>query len=308
MTRKHISGAAITQFFHCRRAMPIAVLAGVMILAQAGCGVSYVAKNQLTPGQSFRDELASGGQGPEMVVIPAGRFLMGCVSGRDCDDDETLVHEVRIAQPFAMSKYEVTFAQWDACVADGGCGGYEPDDWGWGRDNRPVIDVSWNEAQAFIDWLNAKTAGGYRLPSEAEWEYAARAGTTTQYHFGNDESQLCRYANHADGSTSLPWRNESCSDGVHYVAEVGSYQPNSFGLHDMHGNVWEWVADCWNEGYAGAPSDGSAWTSGDCDTRVLRSGSWNYEPRMLRAANRSGDSVGHRFYINGFRVARTLTP
>ncbi len=265
---------------------------------------------ELRPGQSFRDELGSGGQGPEMVVLPAGRFRMGCVSGRDCDDDETLVHEVRIAQPFAMSKYEVTFAQWDACVADGGCGGYEPDDWGWGRGNRPVIEVSWKDAMGYVQWLSRKTGARYRLPSEAEWEYASRSGSTTKYHFGDDESQLCRYANHADRSTDFSWRNESCSDGVGIgTAEVGSYRPNDFGLYDMHGNVWEWVADCWNVSYAGAPSDGSAWISGDCGSRILRGGSWfSVVPWSLRSANRRINNTSARFFSFGFRVARTLTP
>ena len=174
----------------------------------------------------------------EMVFIPGGTFRMGDLSGEG-EDDERPVHTVTVPA-FRMGKYEVTFTQWDACVANGGCGGYRPDDKGWGRGNRPVINVSWDDAKLFIDWLNDKTGGNFRLPTEAEWEYAVRAGSTTKYHFGNSESQLCRYANHADDSTDYSDRNKSCSDGVgKHTAAVGRYQPNAIDLHDMHGNVWE---------------------------------------------------------------------
>ena len=202
-----------------------------------------------------------------MVDIPGGTFRMGDLSGEG-DEDERPVHTVTVPA-FRMGKYEVTFAQWDACVADGGCGGYRPDDEGWGRGNRPVINVSWDDAQLFIDWLNDKTGGNFRFPTEAEWEYAARAGSTTKYHFGDSESQLCRYANHADSSTDYSNINKTCSDGVgKRTAAVGRYQPNAFGIHDMHGNVWEWVEDCWNDSYIGAPSDGGTWASGDCTQHV----------------------------------------
>ena len=283
-------------------------------------------------GEAFSDRLRTGGSGPAMVVIPAGQFRMGCVSGTDCEDDEKPVHTVTIAKPFALSKYEVTFAQWDACVVAGGCNGYVPDDEGWGRGNRPVINVSWDDAQRFIAWLNEQTGQAYRLPTEAEWGYAARTGTTTAYHFGNDESQLCRYANHADSGTDFDWRNEFCSDGVDWsTAMVGQYQPNSYdlydrdtfnsslaslvpqyqsnsyGLYDMHGNVSEWVEDCWNDGYAGAPSDGSAWTSGDCDRRVRRGGSGFHAPRYLRSAARYWNIRSDRGnFLIGFRLAQDL--
>ena len=325
MIREGISGTAITQFFHSRRSMSTVMLAGVMVLAQAGCDVS------LTPGQSFRDELGSGDQGPEMVVIPAGWFHMGCVSGRDCEDNEMPVHEVSIAEPFALSKYEVTRGEFGRFVAQadyrptaersGGCyvwdgsEGIEKSSARWNNlgfnqsDTHPVGCVSWDDAVAYVAWLSSETGMRYRLPSEAEWEYAARSGSTAKYHFGNDESQLCRYANHADRSTDFSWRNESCSDGVgERTAEVGSYQPNSFGLYDMHGNVYEWVQDCLNDSYVGAPSDGSAWTSGDCAVRVLRDGSWGDDPGHLRSAYRFGSPSDFRFFISGFRVARTLTP
>ena len=298
---------------------------------------------ELRPRRLFRDELGSGGQGPEMVVLPAGQFRMGCVSGRDCEDDEMPVHEVRIAQPFALSKYEVTRGEFGSFVAQagyrttaergGGCYVWDGSDWTeklsarWNNpgfnqsDTHPVVCVSWDDAVAYVEWLSSETGVRYRLPSEAEWEYAARLGSTTKYyfgndesqkyHFGNDESQLCRYANHADGSTDFgsSWRNELCSDGVgERTAEVGSYQPNSFGLHDMHGNVWEWVQDCWNRSYAGAPSDGSAWTSGNCAIRVLRGGSWSSSPEGLRTAARDRLITDSHSDNIGFRVARTLTP
>ena len=204
----------------------------------------------------------------EMVSIPGGTFRMGDLSG-DGYKPQRPAHSVTVAA-FKIGKYEVTFAQWDACVADGGCSRYRPSDSGWGRGNRPVMKVSGDDIQGFIAWLNDKTGGNFRLPSEAEWEYAARAGSTTKFHFGNSESQLCRYGNHADTSTDFDWRNKSCSDGVgERTAAVGRYQPNSYGLYDMYGNVWEWVQDCWNKNYRRAPTDGSVWTSGDCSQRVI---------------------------------------
>ena len=240
----------------------------------------------------------------EMVDIPGGNFRMGDLSGEG-DEDERPVHAVTVPA-FRMGKYEVTFAQWDACVADGGCGGYYPDDEGWGRGYRPVINVSWDDVQLFINWLNEKTGGKFRLPTEAEWEYAARAGSKTKYHFGNSESQLCSYANHADDSTEYSNRNKSCSDGIsERTAAVGRYQPNSHGLYDMHGNVWEWVEDCYNDSYVGALSNGQARKSGDCGLRVSRGGAWLNNPEGQRSANRAGfarsDSEASG---QGFRLAQ----
>ena len=231
-----------------------------------------------------------------MVVIPAGRFQMGCVSGVDCDDDEKPVHEVRL-RSFALSKYEVTFAEWDACVSAGGCRRYRPEDEGWGRGNRPVINVSWEDAQAYVSWLSEQTGAPYRLPSEAEWEYSARAGSRTKYSWGNDIGR-----NRANCySCGSRWDGDR-------TAPVGSFSANAFGLYDMHGNVWEWVEDCSNDSYVGAPSNGSAWRRGECSGRVLRGGSWFINPRFLRSAYRYGLATGFRYVYNGFRVARTLTP
>ena len=247
--------------------------------------------------REFTDALASGGNGPEMVVIPAGNFRMGCVSGQSCDGDEKPVHDVRIPQPFALSKHEVTLADWDACVSAGGCNGYRPGDREWGRGSRPVINVSWADAQAYVAWLSGETGKTYRLPSESEWEYAARAGTITAYFWGN---QIGHNQANCDGCGSR-WDEDR-------TAPVGAFAPNAFGLHDMHGNVWEWVEDCWNGSYYGAPTQGEAWTSGDCAERVLRGGSWISSPRYLRSASRSRGTTSGRNIIIGFRVARTLTP
>ena len=253
------------------------------------------------PGTSFRDRLQSGDEGMEMVVIPAGRFRMGCVSGKYCTNDEKPVHEVVIPRPFAMSKYEVTFEDYDKFTYPN-----KVRDEGWGRDRRPIINVSWDDANKYAVWLSDQTGKRYRLPTEAEWEYAARAGSSSMYHFGNSESQLCRYGNHADTSVDyMPWHNKYCSDGVgDSTAVVGRYQPNAFGLYDMHGNVFEWVQDCWNDSYAGAPTDGSAWNSGQCDRRVIRGGSWVNTLWGLRSANRGGIDHSDRILNRGFRLVR----
>ena len=249
------------------------------------------------PGETFTDALGSGGEGPRMVVLPAGAFRMGCVTGRDCDDDERPVHEVTIPQPFALSVYEVTFADWEACTNAGGCNRYRSDDRGWGRGNRPVINVNWEDAQSYTSWLSRETAAVYRLPSESEWEYAARGGTATRYSWGNEI-----------GANRANCRGCGSQGAGARTAPVGSFAANPWGLHDMHGNAWEWVEDCWNGSYGGAPSDGSAWLRGDCAKRVLRGGSWIDVPGDLRSASRYWGAPGDRLSYDGFRVARTLTP
>ena len=251
-------------------------------------------RRQWTPGRRFRDCPDC----PEMVVVPAGRFRMGCLSSDDaCQDREKPVRTVRIDALFALSAHEVTFSEWDACVSAGGCGGHRPGDRGWGRGDRPVINVSWDDARSYVSWLSRRTGETYRLPSESEWEYAARAGSTSKYSWGNE---VGRNRANCNGCGSR-W------DGQR-TAPVGSFAPNEFGLYDMHGNVYEWVEDCWNGSYASAPSDGGARLSGDCAERVVRGGSWVYVPRLLRAANRYWLTSGLRNFNLGFRVARTLTP
>jgi len=253
-------------------------------------------KQARNPGDTFRDCPEC----PELVVVPAGNFMMGSPEGEEGRfDDEGPLHEVRIDYPLAVGVYPMTFDEWDACVSDGGCGGYRPDDEGWGRGTLPVINVSWEDAQNYVKWLSWKTGKGYRLLSESEWEYVARAGTDTSYWWGNEIGQ--NRAN-CDGCGSR-WDNEKTSP-------VGSFSANSFGLYDVHGNVYEWIEDCWNDSYDGAPEDGGAWVSEDCDCdrRVLRGGSWYNLPWNLRSVFRGGNTTGFRDNEVGFRVARTLTP
>jgi formylglycine-generating enzyme required for sulfatase activity len=224
---------------------------------------------------------------PVMVVVLAGYFMMG---------EEGRQHRVRITNTFAVSRFEVTFEEWDACVALGGCF-VKPGDQGWGHGNQPVINVSWDDAKEYIAWISKQTGRSYRLLSEAEWEYAARAGSTTAYSWG--ESYGKGNANCAECGTQ--WDNKQ-------TAPVGSFAANAFGLYDMHGNVEEWVEDCWHYDYRGAPTNGSAWTNGDCSRRITRGGSFNNLPGALRSANRLVHPTGHRFFNLGFRLATTLPP
>ena len=258
------------------------------------------------PGRVFSDCSVC----PEMVVVPAGTFAMGSPeseAGRQ--DNEGPRRYVTFAEPFAVGVHEVTFAEWDACARGGGCGGRIPDDEGWGRGDRPVINVSWDDAEAYTQWLSERTRREYRLPSEAEWEYVARAGTETARYWGESEAGQCRYGNGADAAYADAVGGgtvASCDDGNAYTAPVGSFGPNTWGLHDMLGNVWEWTADCWNDDYTGAPANGSARRSGDCSRRVLRGASWYFIPEYLRSAYRFGYQSGSRDYGIGFRVARTV--
>lgn len=250
------------------------------------------------PGQVIQDCP----QCPEMVVIPAGRFNMGSPESEpERYGDEGPVHAVSV-KAFALAKTELTFAQWDACVADGGCQGYRPDDRGWGRGDRPVINVSWDDAQAYVQWLSRKTGQTYRLPSEAEWEYAARAGTRTRFHTGN-----CLSTDQANFDGNYP--ASGCAKGSYRqkTLPVASLAKNDFGLYDMHGNVGEWVQDCKHLDYTGAPNDGSAWEV-NCPGvgRVVRGGSWLSDGRGARSASRSDITPGNRFDALGFRPARTL--
>lgn len=253
------------------------------------------------PGETFQDCPEC----PTMVVVPAGDFMMGSPENeRHRRDNEDSLHSVSIANPFAVGIYEVTFDEWDACVAAGECGEYSPKDVGWGREKHPVIEVNWHDVSLYVDWLSRKTGKEYRLLSEAEWEYAARSGTSTPYYWGEEISG--DNARYDSGSMMLKMLGFGANtDGS---VSVGEYEPNSFGLYDMHGNVWEWVEDCYNETYDGAPTDGSAWLSGNCKSRVLRGGSWIDEAGVLRSAHRSKRNTRLRFIDHGFRVARSLEP
>ena len=234
---------------------------------------------------------------PEMVIVPPGIFRMGDLHGVGYFS-EMPIRAIHIGHAFAVGKFEVTFDEWAACVSDDGCNGYRPDDLGWGRGDRPVVHVSWHDAKTYVRWLSRKTGKTYRLLSEAEWEYAARAGTRTMFSWGDWVGS--GYANCAGCGSA--WDDE-------LTAPVGSFAPNGFGLYDMHGNVYEWVEDCWHSGYEGAPSDGSAWTSGGlCQVRILRGGSYNDTPILVRSANRDGNLANDRYNLfSGIRVARALS-
>jgi formylglycine-generating enzyme required for sulfatase activity len=225
------------------------------------------------PGSNFK-ECANGC--PTMIVVPAGTFTMGSPQGEG-DHNEHPQHEVAIAKTFAVGKTEVTFAEWNFCVAAGACA--KAQDSGWGENDRPVINVSWEEAKQYAGWLSRVSGRVYRLLTEAEWEYSARAGSRGKYTWGDE---IGRNRANCDGCGSQ-WDNRQ-------TAPVASFQANAFGLHDMHGNVWEWVEDCAHANFDDKPeplkSTGGAWTTGDCSGRVLRGGSWNYNPDGLRSASR----------------------
>jgi formylglycine-generating enzyme required for sulfatase activity len=245
---------------------------------------------------TFNASQSSAIQSIEMVTIPAGSFQMGRASGGL--DRERPVRTVNVPS-FRISKYEVTFAQWDACVSDGGCA-YRPSDSGWGRGDRPVMNVNYNDVtQQFIPWLNEKTGQTFRLPSEAEWEYAARAGTTTDYHWG--EAYSHEYANFGDGRNGVA----SGRDQWIQTAPVGSFPANAYGLHDMHGNVFEWVQDCMNGSYDGAPTNGSAWMEGNCSQGVRRGGSWQNDGGGVSFRSFTGRSIS-RYATLGFRLAQDI--
>jgi formylglycine-generating enzyme required for sulfatase activity len=298
-----------------------AITAVVLLLAGAGA---------IAQPRSFRDCADC----PEMVAIPAGRFMMGVTPGEE--DSEGLAsdfhhrseprHEVRV-RPFSAGKYEITrreyfaFAGATGRVSDG-CSiwagtdfVFDPTrDWrnpGYPQDDRhPVVCVSWEDATAYTTWLSRRTGRRYRLLTEAEWEYAARAGTTTVRYWGDVREESCAYANVADHAVrkqvrgTADWPIFDCDDGHGHTAPVGSFRPNAFGLHDMLGNAWEWTQDCWNPNYNGAPTDGGAWTAGDCELRAVRGGSWEDSPVGARSAYRVGSPVVIRVFLRGFRVAR----
>ena len=261
--------------------------------SEAVVAARAAAQARFGPGKRFRDCASC----PEMVVIPGGTFTQGSPASEEGRVPSEGPQRRVSVRSFALGVTEVTFAQWDACVSSGGCG-HRPDDEGWGRGSLPVINVSWEDAKAYVSWLNRRVGGRpYRLPSESEWEYAARAGTSTRYSWG--DNSVGRNRANCDGCGSR-WDDTS-------TAPVGSFAANRFGLHDMHGNVWEWVEDCWNGSYSGAPRNGSAWRSGYCSKAVLRGGSWyNNPPDNLRSARRAASRRDDRSGDLGFRVARTL--
>jgi formylglycine-generating enzyme required for sulfatase activity len=271
-----------------------------------------------------------------MVVVPAGRSTMGAAPGEEEAENlhatfrgrSTPQTAVSIPALLAVGRFEVTRGEFARFVAETGhgtgstCRTFENGKYeeragrtwrapGFAQDDRhPVVCVSWDDAQAYVQWLSRKTGKGYRLLSESEWEYAARAGTTTRRPWGDAAEAGCAHANIADASARRPvpgitW-GTACDDGHAHTSPAGSYRSNGFGLHDMLGNVWEWIADCWNPSHAGALADGSARQDGDCSGSVLRGGSWFGIPEYARSANRSRNTADDRLDSGGFRVARTL--
>ncbi|HEX2649816.1 MAG TPA: formylglycine-generating enzyme family protein [Burkholderiales bacterium] len=288
------------------------------------------------PGSVFQDCAEC----PRMVVLPAGSFTMGSpVSEAGRGQDEGPQRQVSIAQPFALGRSEVTVAEFRRFTEESGyrteaerdtraqgCSGFVYADPAAGipappaftswrgpgvaqAESHPVLCVSWNDARSYAQWLSRKTGKRYRLPTEAEWEYAARAGTASSRYWGDDPAQACRYANVADQSRLQTWgfgQKHECTDGHYFTAPAGGHAPNRFGLYDVIGNVWEWTEDCWNASYAGAPVDGSAWLAGDCAQRVERGGSWSTVPRFARSAARYKNAADYRDNLTGFRLARSL--
>jgi len=277
------NGSIIKGFPNLR---PENIKQGVTILGVTGTYTGLASRG------TFRDTLQDGSSGPEMVVIPAGTFKMGDIQGGGRSDEQP-VHDVTVAR-FAMGKYEVTFAEYDQFAE--ATGRDKPDDEGWGRGNRPVMNVSWHDATAYLDWLSEQTGRAYRLPTEAQWEYAARAGTQTKYWWGNDIG------------TNLANCSGSGSEWSRKTAPVGSFKANPFGLYDTVGNVWEWCADPWHSNYQGAPTDGRIWEDSVTSKRLLRGGSFFYFPKGCRAAFRFRGTSDDHHWIGGFRGCADVTP
>jgi formylglycine-generating enzyme required for sulfatase activity len=312
------------------------LLAGILISIAAVCSsaaaqspLSAEQERALKPKDSFKQCTVC----PEMVMVPAGTFSMGSPKNeKGRDDNESPQHKVTIAGAFAAGKFEVTVDQFAAFAEEtkydmgSVCDVWQDGKWSdqpgrsW-RDpgfpqtgSHPVACVSWDDAKAYLEWLSRKAGKTFRLPTEAEWEYLARAGAAARFHFGANDKDYCRYGNGADQSarSAVPgakaWKVLACSDGQPYTAPVGSFAANAFGLHDTHGNVFEWTEDCWHGNYSGAPADGSAWVTGKCETRVLRGGAWGYPPDYLRTAVRGQIAAAHRYVNAGLRVVRSIAP
>jgi formylglycine-generating enzyme required for sulfatase activity len=253
----------------------------------------------------LRDRLADGSQGPEMIMIPAGRFEMGSPTGEKGRYEDERQHTVALNKAFAIGKYEVMFFEFDRFAA--AKNRVPPLDQGWGRNRRPVVNVNWRDAKDFTEWLSEQTGHRYRLPTEAEWEYAARAGTTSSRYWSDDPDQGCAYANIADQDGKkifVGWNAMQCRDGNVYTAPVGTYRNNDYGLHDMLGNVLEWTCTRYTPDYQ-APTQTCQELEGD-QQFVVRGGSWNDEPRNVRAADRHRNQPDFRDYFLGFRVVREL--
>jgi formylglycine-generating enzyme required for sulfatase activity len=258
----------------------------------------------LRPGKTFTDCDGC----PTMVVVPAGSYWQGSEENAPLAlKMEMPRHLVAIAEPFAVGVFEVTMAQWDQCVADGGCKTRPPDN-GWGRDSRPVIMVSWNDAQEYTSWLSGKTGQSYGLPSESQWEYIARAGEESDW-IGGGPAKICEYGNVAGEESGFRWQHPDCADQAAIeTLPAGSFEPNAFGIYDVVGNVAEWTLDCMNLSYLDAPADGSSWGRGICSSRMTRGGSWFTGSREVRLPARFNLKNGDRNDFTGFRVVRKVEP
>lgn len=272
----------------------------------AWCLIATGAPGQtLQPGTTFRDC----DDCPEMVVVPSGSFELRTPPwGPGHPHNEGYFYPVVFGRPFAVGKFEVTFDEWERCVADGKCEAL--DDAKWGRGRRPAINVSWIQAIAYTRWLSAKTGHRYQLPTNPEWEYAARAGLGMNRFFGIPLTEICKYANVYDQAShkefGFDWEHVPCDDGQVVTALVGSFEPNAFGLYDMIGNVFEWTEDCASPNWRGAPFDGDAWLAGDCSLRGYRGASWlTNDPYYLREGDRFQFSGSHANDL-GFRITRKL--
>lgn len=280
------------------------VIMAIMIAVLALYGCASNASKDLEPTITFspQERTVADSVVANMVQIPAGTFRMGGL-GEDPEDDELPVRDVKI-DAFAISAYEISFEQYDVFARS--TGRELPEDQGWGRGARPVINVSYEDAVAFVEWLKAGTGKSFRLPSEAEWEYVARAGSEADFFHGNDIAQLCDYGNTADKSATTGWRNMTCADGFANTAPVGSFKPNAMGVYDMNGNVWEWVADCWYRNYKDAPTDSSPREKERCTMRGQRGGSWFYGSDEAKSSYRSNGNEKDKSVTLGFRVAMDL--
>jgi formylglycine-generating enzyme required for sulfatase activity len=302
------------------------LVSGARVAAQPSPSMGVVQSAGPTLGQTFRDCADC----PEMVVVPAGSFTMGSPPSEAGRLDNEGPQHIVAVKSVAFGKTHITRGQFAAFVNatnydagnecftfEGGKGekrsgrhwrnpGYQQ------GDSHPVVCISWEDAKAYAKWLSSKTDRGYRLPTEAEWEYAARAGTTTARYWGDSADQACGYANVLDATAksqvpAVTWEVHNCTDGYAYTAPAGSFRPNVFGLQDTIGNAWQWVEDCWHDDYSGAPTDGTAWMKGgNCGLRVLRGGSWGIIPQYARFAVRDANTLSGRNHSNGFRLARTL--
>jgi formylglycine-generating enzyme required for sulfatase activity/uncharacterized caspase-like protein len=272
----------------------------VTVSSASRCAAPLTAAQErgLKPKDAFREC----DKCPAMVMVPAGTFTMGAPPDEpEASSDEVPQHRVVLGRALAVGRFSVTFDEWDACVADGGCNRYRPDDKGWGRGLRPVIDVSWNDVKSYVAWLSRKTGKAYRLLTEAEREYVTRAGTVTPFWWGSSIS-----TEHANYDGSRYYNDGPRGEFRKRTLPVDAFEPNPWGLYQVHGNVYEWTEDCLHLGYTGAPSDGSPWTTGDCSRRIGRGGSWYDGPSTLRAAHRGASPSNDRSNSVGFRVARTL--